>query len=198
MRSKCIPMLALAAFLAAAALPLSAQTNPAAVEGGWPLIVGGGLSWYNLDYPNLSSSFMEGPTLWADWVRIPFVPRQVGVEGEFRRLDMGAPSAAPSLSSKTFAGGPTYTMTFSRLAVYGKGQLGYGSLNFPAFGSYDHDSRTIWGAGGGAEYRLWNSVWTRADYEYQWWPNLFILGGMHPNGFTFSVGYDLRTIHRRY
>lgn len=198
MRLKCISKAFLAALAMAAALPLSAQTNPAAKEGGWPVIVGGGLSRFNVDYPNVSSSNMEGPTLWADWVRIPFVPRQLGIEAEWRKIDLNAPSAAPQLRTNSFLGGPTYTMTFSRLALYGKGMIGYGTLHFPAFGTYQNDSRTIRGVGGGAEYRAWDSVWLRGDYEYQWWPNLFVKGGMHPSGLTFSVGYDFRTIHRRY
>lgn len=198
MRSKCTSMFFLAALLLAAALPLAAQSNPSALEGRWPLIVGAGISRFNVDYPNVSSSYMEGPVLWADWVRIPFVPRRLGVEGEFRRINMNPPSAAPQLRISSFGGGPTYTMTFSRLAVYGKGFGGYGSIDFPPFGTYHHDSRTIYGLGGGTEYRMWDSLWARADYEYHWWPNLFLNGGMHPNGVTFSVGYDFRTIHRSF
>ena len=78
MRSHCIPVLFLAALLTAVALPISAQSNPAAVEGGWPVIVGGGLSRFDMEFPNVSSSNMEGPTLWVDWVHIPFAPRQLG------------------------------------------------------------------------------------------------------------------------
>lgn len=198
MRSKCIPSLVLAAFFVAAALPLSAQSNPAAVEGAWPIIVGGGLSWYNFDYRNVPSSYMEGPTIWADWVRIPFMPQQLGVQAEWRELNLGAPSAAPQLRSNAFLGGPTYTWTIDRLGIYGKGLIGYGSLHFPAFGTYSYDSRTIYGFGGGAEYRCWNSIWARADYEYQYWPNLFLQGGMKPRGLTFGLGYDFRTVHRRF
>lgn len=198
MRVKCMSKLLLAALAVAVALPLSAQSNPGAVEGAWPVIVGGGLSRFNVDYPNISSSNMEGPTLWADWVRIPFVPRQLGIEAEWRMIDLNAPSAAPRLHTSSFLGGPTYTLTFSRLALYGKGMVGYGTINFPAFGTYQNDSRTIYGLGGGAEYRAWNSIWLRGDYEYQWWPNLFVKGGMHPHGLTFGVGYDFRTLHRRY
>lgn len=198
MLSKCIFKWFLAAVFIAGALPLSAQSNFSAAEGTWPVIVGGGLSRFNLDYPNVGSSSMEGPTLWADWVRIPFVPRQLGVEAEWRKISLNAPSAAPQLRTSSFLGGPTYTLNVSRLALYGKGMIGYGSIHFPAYGAYQTDSRTIRGVGGGAEYRAWNSVWVRGDYEYQWWPNLFVTGGMHPSGLTFSVGYDLRTLHRRY
>jgi opacity protein-like surface antigen len=198
MRSHCIPVLVLAALFLAGTLPIAAQSNPSAVQGAWPLIVGGGISRFNMDFPAVSSSNMEGPTLWVDWVHIPFAPRRLGLHAEWRKLNLNPPSAAPQLRSNSFNGGPTYTWTFSRLALYGKGAVGYGSMDFPPFGGYSHDSRTIWAAGGGAEYRVWNSVWARADYEYQWWPDLFVSGGVHPNGVTFSLGYDLRTIHRSY
>ena len=196
MLSKYISKCFLAALFIAAALPLSAQSNPAAVEGRWPIIAGGGLSWFNVDYPNVSSSYMEGPALWADWVRIPFAPRALGLEAQWRKLNMNPPSAAPQLRTNSFMGGPTYTVTLSRLAVYGKGTVGYGTVDFPPFGAYRHDTRTIYGFGGGAEYRAGDSIWVRADYEYQWWPNLFAQDGMHPNGLTFGLGYDFRTIHR--
>jgi hypothetical protein len=198
MRSKCISMFFLAALFLAAGLPVSAQSNASARQGGWPIIVGGGISRFNVDYPNVGPSWMEGPTIWADWVDIPFVPKQIGIQAEVRKINMGAPSAAPQLQTNAFLGGPTYTLTFSRLAVYGKGLGGYGTIDFPPYGTYSHDSRTIYAVGGGTEYRFWDGVWGRADYETQWWPKLFVKGGMKPRGFTFSVAYDLRTLHRRY
>ena len=198
MRSQCISKFFLAALFIAAALPVSAQSNPTAVEGNWPIIVGGGLSSFNVDYPNVSSSRMEGPAFWADLVQVPFAPRGLGIEAQWRKLDWNPPSAAPQLRTSTFMGGPTYTVTLSRLAVYGKGMAGYGGIHFPSFGAYEYDSRTIWGVGGGAEYRAFNSVWVRGGYEYQWWPDLFVKGGMHPNGFTFGLGYDFSTIHRAF
>jgi hypothetical protein len=198
MLSQRISKFFLAALITVAALPLAAQSNPSAAEGAWPIIAGGGLSRFNLTYPNVKSSTMEGPTFWADWVDIPFLPKQIGLQAEYRKINMGAPSDAPQLRTDAFLGGPTYTMTFSRLAVYGKGLAGYGTLNFPPFGTYSHDSRTIYGFGGGLEYRTWNSIWLRGDYEYQYWPDLFLVGGMHPNGVTFSVGYDFRTLHRAF
>lgn len=198
MGSKCISMSFVVALFIVAALPLTAQSNASARQGAWPIIVGGGISSFNVDYPNVSSSRMEGPTIWADWVDIPFIPRQIGIQAELRELNLGAPSTAPQLRTKAFLGGPTYTLTFSRLAVYGKALGGYGAIDFPPFGTYSHDTRTIYGFGGGAEYRFWDGVWVRGDYEYQWWPKLFNKSGMKPRGVTFSVAYDLRTLHRHY
>lgn len=200
MRLKCIPLMVLAALTAIAALPLFAQSNPAAEQGGWPVVIGGGMSVFNMDFPPGSANGVEeGGTIWADWTRIPFVPRHLGLEAEYRDLSLNAPSSEPGLSSKVFLGGPTYIWNFSRLNVYGKGMVGYASLHFPPFfGSYTHDTRTVEGAGGGAEYRVWDGVWARGDYEYQWWPSLVYGRRLHPRGFTFSMAYDFRTFGRRY
>lgn len=198
MRSKCIPLMVFAALIAAAALPLSAQSNPSAEQGGWPLVIGGGMSVFNMDFPpGGGTNYMEGETVWADWTRIPFVPRQLGIEAEYRDLGLNAPSSESQLHSKVFLGGPIYTWTFSRFAVYGKGMAGYATIHFPPFGTYSYDTRTIAAAGAGGEYRLWGGVVARADYEFQWWPNL---AGERPrpNGFTFGLAYDFRGAGRGY
>lgn len=196
MRSKCIPIMVFAALVAAAAIPLSAQSYQSAEKGGWPVVIGGGMSVFNMDFPN-GSTYMEGGTVWADLTRIPFAPRQLGLEAEYRNLSLNAPSSAPQLRSKVFLGGPTYTWSFSRLAVYGKGMVGYASIHFPPSGTYSSDTRTIEAAGGGGEYRVWNGVLARADYEFQRWP-LLASEHPHPNGFTFGLAYDFRTAGREY
>jgi len=74
---------------------------------------------------------------------------------------------------------------------------GYASIDFPPFGSYSHDTRTIKAAGVGVQYRVWSSVSARVDYEYQWWPNL-ANDHPRPNGFTFGLAYDFSGFGRRY
>ena len=199
MRSKCLPLLILAALTTAASLPLSAQSNASAKQGGWPLKIGGGMSVFNMDFPpgKSGNNYMEGGTIWADWNRIPFVPQQLGIEAEFRDLGLNAPSSEPGLGSKVFLGGPTYTWRRSRFALDAKGMYGYASINFTPFGTYFHDTRTIRGIGGGGQYRVLDGVWARADYEYQWWPKL--LGGYpRPRGLTFGLAYDFGSFGRRF
>jgi len=198
MSSKCLPLLILAALTTAAALPLSAQSNPSAKRGGWPITIGGGMSVFNMDFPpRPGKTLMEGGTIWADWNGIPFVPRQLGLEAEYRDLGLNAPSSEPGLRSKVFLGGPTYTWRRSRFAADVRGMYGYASINFPPFGSYSHDTRTIKAAGVGVQYRVWSSVSARVDYEYQWWPNL-ANDHPNPNGFTFGLAYDFSGFGRRY
>lgn len=140
---------------------------------------------------------MEGGTFWADWTRIPFVSSNLGIEGELRKISINAPSNLPNLSGKMFLTGPTYTLSFSKLAVFAKGMGGYGSMGLP-YAPYSSDSRTIWAAGGGAQYPLWNGIAVRGDYEYQWWPHFLGQKSVDPSGFTLSLAYDFRTSHRAY
>lgn len=200
MRSlKSIPVLVFVAIFAAAALPVAAQSSPSASQGGWPLVLGGGFSIFNMDVPQTPSatSYMEGGTFWADWTRIPLMPPNLGIEGEFRKISINPPSSLSNLSGSTFLVGPTHTWSFSKLAFYAKGMVGHGSMNIP-YANYTRDSGTVWGPGGGAQYPVWNGVTARADYEYQWWPNFLGKSTIHPNGFTMSLAYDFRAPHRGY
>lgn len=198
MRSKYFLVLAVATFVLAVALPISAQSDPSAIRGGWPVILGAGFSRFNMDFPpSGGKNYEQGATLWADWTRIPLMPRKLGLEVEYRRLSLNPPPANPLLKTNVFLGGPTYTWNFSRLAVYGKGMAGYGSIHFSGFAPYTSDSRTIVAAGGGAQYRLMGGLLARGEYEYQWWPAL-VYGPFHPNGLTISLAYDFRAFGRRF
>lgn len=205
MRLKLIPKLALAALFLAASLPLSAQTVPDAEVGGPPLVVGAGISRFNMDWGHDASGnarYMEGATVWVDWnlYRVHHVPSGLGIEAEGQDIDWGQPAGLSQLHTQAFMGGPIYTWRhFRRLYFYGKGLVGIGGIYFPPYGSYSHDTRTIWSAGGGAEYRVWNSVWARGEYAYQAWPHLFQPSHtLDPHGFTIGLEYDFSGIHRRY
>jgi opacity protein-like surface antigen len=61
---------------------------------------------------------------------------------------------------------------------------------------YTGDRWTAYAWGGGIEYRAWDGVWVRADYEYQFWrvkffdPNAFL----NPQGFTVGASYDFHHV----
>jgi opacity protein-like surface antigen len=84
------------------------------------------------------------------------------------------------------------------LRPYGKFLLGYGSIDFnngyPMIQNGDHDTRTFWCPGGGAEYRIMSDLWIRGDYEYELWSH-FGRATLEPKGFTVGVSYDLKDLH---
>ncbi len=205
MRLKPVTMLIPAVLFMAAALPLSAQSAYSAKRGAWPVAIGAGYSSINTDWgqdAHGNPRIVNGVTVWFDWKKLPFLPHGFGLEAEGEHVNWNQPAALPQLRIDAVMGGPTYTYTvrdFRRLRFYGKGMIGFGGINFPPFGNYSHDTRTIWAPGLGAEYRAWNSFWVRADYEYQYWPNLFSRGHtLNPHGLTIGMVYDFSTMHRNY
>ena len=67
----------------------------------------------------------------------------------------------------------------------------YGSIDFPPYPGYAHDTRSLMSFGGGADIHAWRNLWVRADYEYQIWQHLFgHTTALTPNGFTFGPEYD--------
>jgi opacity protein-like surface antigen len=196
------PKLTLAALFAVLSVPAFSQAAPAAEQGGLPLAVGGGFSDFSTDFGPIR---MYGAAAWADWSFYgrPRFLQGFGLEAEARDLNYGKPASYPGkLRQDTVMGGATYTWRhFHSLNPYVKFMLGYGVVEFAAAPGtnpyYTLDSRTIYGPGGGLEYRVFRNVSLRADYEYQAWPNLFGSKTLDPNGFTFGAMYDLRGLHAR-
>ncbi|MGD0730442.1 MAG: outer membrane beta-barrel protein [Terracidiphilus sp.] len=194
----------LAAIIVSAAVPVASQVVPAATEGGLPIVVGGGVAGY---YTEMVNNYMKGPTAWIDISPIhrPQYLHGLGIELEGRDLKFGSPAGygGPTnvkLRQYTFGGGAIYTWHHYRnLKLYGKFLVDYGAMDFYAgFPYYTHDYWKVYSVGGGAEYRVWRNVWARGDYEYQFWPIGFGLGGgdLNPQGLTLGVSYDLRHLHR--
>ncbi len=173
-------------------VPGVSQVAPSATQRSFPLVIGGGISDFNLDYG--LGRRMEGVTVWADWYPffVPKMLRGTGIELEGRDINLGRPSSLTRMRQVTGMGAVFYSWRrYQRLHPYGKFLAGIGSIDFPPIGTYDHDSRAIYAFSGGADYRLWRNIWARGDYEYQVWPNLF--GRNHaltPNGFTFGASYS--------
>ncbi len=211
--------LALAALLAAAALPAFAQVVPSAEAGGLPLVAGAGVSGFNIDWGHDAfgvTRYMEGATLWIDWnlTRLPgpgFM-RGLGIELEGRDIDYGLPASlsnaelhdtGTNMRQDTGLGGAIYTVRrFRKVRPYGKALVGLGSIDFPPLAAspptYRHDDRTITAFGAGADIHAWRGLWMRADWEYQFWSGLF--GRNHdltPTGITIGAVWDFRGIHLR-
>jgi Outer membrane protein beta-barrel domain len=205
MRLKSVPVLILAALFAAAALPVSAQSNASGEKGGWPVAIGTGYSAINMDWGRGSDGnprIVNGITVWVDWYRIPFAPNGFGIEAEGEHVNWNQPTQPVELERlriDTALMGPIYRWRhYQRFNLYGKGVAGIGSIDFPPVGHYSHDTRTVWAPGFGGNVLLWGKLWARADYEYQFWPQLFGPHALNPHGYTLGLSYDFSTPRREY
>jgi hypothetical protein len=180
--------------------PAFSQTAPAAyVDHRLPFSVGAGVSNIDVDW---GKSRMYGGTLWIDYfpTRMPRLLDGLGVDIEARDIDYGRPakSVPSNFREDTAGGGPMYTWRhFRSVQPYGKFVLAFGSVDFKLTNipGYTHETRTVYAPGGGLMLHAYKHVWARADYEYQFWPDL--LGHTSdPQGFTLGAVYDFRGYRR--
>jgi opacity protein-like surface antigen len=187
--------LVLAMLFLAATLPASAQVTPSSQQSSVPLVVGVGFSNFNTDW----SGRLSGATLWADWNfnQGPSFLQGFGIEVEGRDLNYGRSSGAPkNLRQDSLEAGVIYTLRrYHNFHPYGRFLGGLGSIDWKGVPGYQHDTRTVWAPGGGVEYRAWQHVWVRGDYEYQFWTDFFNHHALNPNGVTIGVAYDFGHIH---
>jgi opacity protein-like surface antigen len=174
------------------------QTGPSATEGGVPLAVGGGVSYWDVDWGH---SRMEGGTLWADYYpnRVPSILRGIGLEAEARDVSFNRGDKPSNFRHDTAGGGVIYAWRhYPNFYPYGKFVMGLASIDFqiPQIPTYTHDTRTFMAPGLGLEYRVYRHVWARADYEYQFWEK-FAGNTPNPQGFTVGAMYDFRRSNRR-
>jgi opacity protein-like surface antigen len=99
---------------------------------------------------------------------------------------------------KYFAGegGVIYTVRrWNTIRPFVKAEAGYASLSFPNLGlPYTHQNEHIWGFGGGVEYHLYRHLWTRMEYEYDFFPHFYSISSgqfknLNPKGFAAGVSY---------
>jgi opacity protein-like surface antigen len=191
MRSMALSVLFTLCMSVLASSRVAAQTQPTASAGSLPLSVGAGLSDYNVDW---GSGRMLGGTLWVD-LQPPKLPdwlQGLGAEIEARDISLNRSSSQPpNLRQDTLGGGPMYTVNhYHAFHPYVKFVVSYGSTDFKSFTpNYSHDTRTVYAPGGGIEFALYQHLWARADYEYQYWPKL---QAENPQGFTVGVMYRFR------
>lgn len=189
----------LPAFFSGASVSSLAQVVPAASEPSTPLELGGGFSYYDVDWGHTR---MDGITLWADY-RPPRLPRLLdglGVEAEGRDVQWNPGDKPSGFRQASVGGGPIYFWNyFPSFKVYLKGDIEFGGFNFgaPLGPGYSHDTRTVYAPGLGVEIKVARHIWARVDYEYQFWPQLTGNSYLNPQGFTAGAMYDFRRKRRR-
>lgn len=193
MRSKWIFVLVLA-FLFAGPISLArAQVTYSAQQGSLPFTVGAGMSYFSDDW-GITNPHQIGINVWADWrFSLPSFLDGLGVEFEGRHVDYDTPVGIAGHRMDTALGGPTYQWRkYYRVRPYVKYLIGIGSIDYPAPGlTQTHDTATVFAPAGGADVRVWNRFFVRAEYEYQYWHDVFGQpNDLTPNGFSFGAVYD--------
>jgi opacity protein-like surface antigen len=191
----------LTVFFISQASYMISQVAPATRGGGIPITAGAGFSYWDVDWAH---SKMEGTTLWLDW-RPPLLPRVVnGLEIEVEARDINLNPVSPAggrfagFREASLGGGAVYKYRrYRNIHPYIKGLMSFAGIDFShcldnctTSHPYTHDTRTDYAFGGGLEYKAFRNIWARADYEYQFWPNLTGNTFLNPQGFTFGGMYD--------
>jgi hypothetical protein len=198
MHSKLFRRLISGVLFVLAAIPVCSQTTPAATRGRVPVVVGTGMSDFSIDWG--PQRRMEGISAWVDYFpnRLPVVLNGLGIEVQGHAIDVGVPAGISKMRQDTGEGGAVYEWNhFRNFRPYAKYLFGIGSIDFPPVGTYSHDTFFVSSPGGGAEYRIWQHVWVRGDYEYQFWHHTFGPSDLTPNGITIGASYDFRPVPGR-
>lgn len=196
MRLKLIPKLMLALLFVVAAIPAFSQVTPQATQGSIPVVVGLGGADFSVDWG--PGKRMQGITAWADLYPFGFSRHLsgLGLELEGRDLNFNKPQGS-NLRQDTGMGGLIYAFPHYKVfRPYVRYVAGIGSLDFPPApkSTYSHDTFLVYAPGGGAEVRLWQHIWFRGDYEYQFWHAVLGPHDLTPQGVSFGVSYDLRPV----
>jgi hypothetical protein len=191
----------LAIFFLTASLPLFSQVAPAAMESGlqrWT--VGAGFSFFSPDYGDFH---LAGGTLWIDdslnLRQMPEALRGLSIAIEARDLSLDRTPKNPVLRVDTAGGGAIYNWShYKKFRPYVDFTAGLGNIDYITNGTNRyHQSRTVTGIGGGVDIKAFRSVWVRADYEYQFWPNFWITKVGSPNGAALNPqGLTVGAIYR--
>jgi hypothetical protein len=189
----------LAVLIACAVCSAHAQVVPATTQKRLSFAVGAGLSGY---HPIVQTGHLLGGTLWIDYAlpKMPSLLQGLGLEAEVSDLKFGrSSSASPNLRMDTVEGGVIYSWPhYRKLHPYGKFLMGYGNVDQTLYGAAHHDSRTISVWGGGVDYKVSRSIWVRAEYEAQKWPDMDFriinnvataVGPRYSDGFTIGALY---------
>jgi opacity protein-like surface antigen len=168
------------------------QVTYSAEEGKLPFTVGLGVSNFSDDW-GISNPRQVGITLWGDWrFRLPGVFQGLGLEFEGRDVNYATPSGIPGHRMDTALIGPVYQWRkSSRFRPYGKYLLGMGSIDYPSAGlTQTHNTATVFEMGGGIDARVMSRFSIRAEYDYQFWHQLFGPSALTPSGVSVGAVYD--------
>lgn len=183
-----LPAALCAGFLVSVPHRAAAQVEPQARVGGLPIYAGIGISRYNLDYG--PGRYMEGVT---GWVGVNLF-HGLGVDGSARSIFMNTPPQLTRMQQNTFLGGiHWYTPHIGIAHPYVRMAGGIGSIEFPSNNPlYTRDTYSVVAPSGGADFRVAEHVYIRAEYEYQFWKEFQSPQDLTPQGWTVGAIYSFR------
>ena len=146
----------------------AAQVVPAATRPGGATALGGGFNYSSADW-GAADINRFGPNVWAQVT----IWHDLSLIAEGHSMIWGGNKYAPLFKYYAAGGGLIYTSGYyGRFQPLLKAEAGFGSLTHPDnFSGHFHDTRNIWVLGGGFEYHTWRSLWTRAEYDYEFFPD---------------------------
>ena len=164
----------------------AAQVVPAAGHPRLAPAVGVGMNYWRGDWGTVAR---WGPDAWAS----------VTIWHDFSLIAEGhsiiAGGSQLNSNYKYFAGGGglLYTSDYwGRLQPLLKAEAGYASLSHPPnLSGHLHDTGNVWTLGGGFEYHTWGQLWTRVEYDYDFFPHIHSgitsqNNTLNPAGITFG------------
>jgi opacity protein-like surface antigen len=150
---------------------------PTATRAG-DLQLGGGLVFGASNY-NFQATHLVGVALYTTFD----VRSHLGGEASFRHNKATEDS---TVYERTYEIGPRLYALRGSFEPYAKALYGRGVYNFS--NNTANLAYNIYTVGGGADFRVTQSLNLRGDYEYQTWPG-FPIAALHPSVVTVGVAF---------
>jgi opacity protein-like surface antigen len=129
-----------------------------------------------------------GPSAWATVT----IWHDLSIIAEGHSMIVGGNQLASNFKYFAGGGGLVYTSGYwGRFQPLFKGEAGYASLSHPPnLSGHLHHTSNIWTLGGGVEYHTWGQLWTRVEYDYDFFPDFHgphsTNHSLNPRGITFG------------
>lgn len=175
----------------------AAQVVPAANRPPLSGSIGGGMDYLSGDWGRADIN-RWGPSAWATvtiWHDVSVI-----VEGHSAFIGGNdfaqGKTGLPPFKYVNGGGGLIWTSGYyGRFQPLLKAEMGIGSLTHPPNGSgHAHQTSTTYTLGGGFEYHTYKRLWTRVEYNYDFFTNFYSVqsGQFHslnPRGISFGETY---------
>ena len=186
-----VPKLLVALAISFVSISSAAQVVPEVIRPRLSTSLGGGMDYMSGDWQNGKVN-RWGPAAWAT----VSIWHDLGIIAESHSMIVGGNEVASNYKYFTGGGGLIYTSGYwGRFQPFAKGEAGYASLSHTPNGTgHLHHTSHIWTLGFGVEYHTWGNLWTRVEYNYDYFPDFHDVitnttNALNPRGITFGATY---------